>query len=86
MQFHYSHHVTTFNSLHNLNHCFCGSPKCSANNIVKYLHLQFSYFRKITQYKEIIIGDTFTFATVAHKCNFFALQKQKCLWNLHQHR
>ena len=74
MQFHYSHHVTTFNSLHNLNHCFCGSPKCSANNIVKYLHLQFSYFRKITQCKEVIIGDTH----VRHCCPkmyFLALQK-----------
>ena len=75
MQFHYSHHVTTFNSLHNLNHCFCGTPKCSANNIVKYLHLQFSYFRNITQHKEKINGDAVTFAIVSQECNFLALQK-----------
>ena len=67
MQFHYSHHVTTFNSLHNLNHCFCGTPKCSANNNVKYLHLQFSYFRNITQHKETIIGDAVTFALTSPK-------------------
>ena len=84
MQFHYSHHVTTFNSLHNLNHCFCGSPKCSANNIVKYLHLQFSYFRKITQYKEMTIGDTVTYngCFVAQACKFVTLQKR--LWNVHR--
>ena len=84
MQFHYSHHVTTFNSLHNLNHCFCGSPKCSANNIVKYLHLQFSYFRKITQYKEMTIGDTVTYngCFAAQEYKFFTLQKR--LWNVHR--